>query len=232
MASRDPLYLHKETRLNLEPPSSALLVDLKVPSATSQGRNQRRPNGTADGGLEDEKTFRARNCATASSIYHRKHHSAPKSFLWRVLEGDTVLSIRCIDVCKTKKAPDTNLILNLRFPQPIRPSCVALADPKDHDALSIFVIDQANHLYTFTLRPDSFRKRSMTDAGLSDSCKIHASSAFSFKTPHRLVAVDDDLLVVTVHDGGNIRLDRNKLHDGICPCYYTSTPVLQKLIIV
>ncbi|KAI0124669.1 DNA repair protein RAD51 [Xylariales sp. AK1849] len=213
MTSREFLYLHKETRLNLEPPSSALIVDVKLPSAASQGRGQRRLNGAVDGGAEDEKLFRTRHCATEASIYHRKHHSTPKSFLWRVLEGDSILSLRCIDVCKTKKAPDANLILNLRFPQPIRPSCVALADARDHDALSIFVIDQTKNLYTITLRPESFRKRSTTD-NPTDFCNVHTSSGLGFKTPHRLIAVDDDLLVVTDHDGGIIRFDRNKGHDA------------------
>lgn len=214
MASRDPVYLHKETRLNLEPSSSSLVVPVKLPSVSSQGRASRRPNGAADTVAEDERSFRAKNCAVASSIYHRKFHSAPKSFLWRVLEHETVLNIRAIDVCKAKQGPDANLTLDLRFPQPIRPSCVAFADPRDHDVLTVFVMDQTNHLYTITLRPDHFRKRSMADGGLADACKIYTSSGFSFKHPHRLVAVNDDLLIVTVHDGGNIRLDRNKGHDG------------------
>jgi nuclear pore complex protein Nup160 len=205
MASRDPLYLHKETRLSLELPSSALSVDVKL--SPGQARGQKRANAG-----EEDKLFRARNCATASSVYHRKHHASPKSFLWRVLDGNTVLSIRCIDICKTKKTPDANLALNLRFPQPIRPSCVAFSDPRDHDVLTAFVLDQNNQLYTITLKPEYFRKRMPTE--VADSCKIHSSSALSFKSPHRLTAAHNDLLVVTTHDGGMIRLDRNRTHDG------------------
>ncbi|KAK8049113.1 hypothetical protein PG994_010843 [Apiospora phragmitis] len=188
MASRELLYLHKETKLNLEPPSSSYLVDVKLPSVSSQGRRSSiRANNT-----EDEKVFRIQNCATASSIYHRKHHAGPKSFLWRILDDNTILNLRAVDVGKTKKGPDA----------------------KYHDALTVFVVDRTNHLYTLTLRPDHFRRPSASEAGLADSCKIYTSSGFSFKTPHRLLAVSDDLLVVTVHDGGNIRLDRNKAHDA------------------
>ncbi|KAK9780782.1 putative Nucleoporin Nup120/160 [Seiridium cardinale] len=207
MAPRDPLYLHKETRLNLEPSSPALIVDLKLSTGSTNGRGTKRANG----GDEDDKVFRSKNCATASSIYHRTHHAEPKSFLWRVLDGSTLLSIRCIDVCKTKKAPDANLVLNLRFSQPIRSSCVALSDPRDHDALSVFVIDLANQLYTITLKPEHFRKRSTSE--ISDSCRIQTIQALGFKAPHRLVAADDNLLVVTTHDGGIVRLDRNRNHD-------------------
>ncbi|KAF3007210.1 hypothetical protein E8E14_006953 [Neopestalotiopsis sp. 37M] len=207
MAPRDPLYLHKETRLNLEPSSPALVVDLKLSAGSANGRGTKRPNG----GEEDDKLFRKKNCATASSVYHRKHHAEPKSFLWRVLDGNTLLSIRCIDVCKTKKAPDASLVLNLRFSQPIRPSCLALSDPRDHDALSVFVIDESNQLYTIVLKPEHFRKRSTAE--IADACKIQTIQALGFKAPHCLVAADDNLLVVTTHDGGIIRLDRSRNHD-------------------
>ncbi|ORY60134.1 nucleoporin Nup120/160-domain-containing protein [Pseudomassariella vexata] len=210
MASSDPLYLFKETRVSFEAPSSALIVDVKLPSASSHSSSKRRAKGT----VEDDKTFRARNCATASAVYHRRYHTTPKSFLWRVLEDDTLLSIRAIDVCKMKKVSDANLVLNFRFPQPIRPSCVALADPQDHDFLSIFVIDTENHLFTITLRPDNFRKRSATENAFADACKIYKSNGLSYKLPHRLVAVHDDLLVATAYDGGNVKLERNKGHDA------------------
>lgn len=213
MASRDPLYLHKETRLNLEPASPALVVDLKLSTSSGNGRGTKR----SIGGDDDEKLFRTRNCASASSVYHRKHHAEPKSFLWRVLDGNTLLSIRCIDVCKTKKAPDANLVLNLRFSQAIRPSCVVLSDPRDHDALSVFVIDLNNQLYTITLKPDHFRRRSTSE--VADVCKTQTIQALGFKVAHRLIAGDDNLLVLTTHDGGIIRLDRNRNHDGMYITY-------------
>ncbi|KAI0012913.1 nucleoporin Nup120/160-domain-containing protein [Xylariaceae sp. FL0662B] len=207
MTSREPSYVYKETRLNFEPSSTAFTLDIKLPSSASQVRRQ------VKGSKND--VFRTRNCATASSTYHRKYHTFPRSFLWRVLEDDTVLSIRTIDVCKPKKAFDTNLILNFRFQHPIRPNCIALFDPQDHDALSIFVLDTANQLYTLFLRPDSFRKRSFAEAGLGDACKIYQPNAFNnFKNPYRLIAVNNDQLVATLSDGGHIRFDRNTLHNA------------------
>ena len=82
------------------------------------------------------------------------------------------------------------------------------------DSLSVFAVDTTNHLYTLTLRPDFFRKRSATEGGFDDHVKIHNSPAFGIRAPHRLIALNDDVLLATVYDGGNVRLTRNKSHDG------------------
>lgn len=227
---------HKETRVNLEPASAASLVHIRIPSPShARSRDRRLPAPDKYG--EEERTYRSKNLATAASIYHRKHHQSPRSFLWRVLEDDYVLSLRAADICKRPNADDANLILHLRFPNPIRTSCIALADPAEHDALSVFVLDQSNHLYTITLRPDHFRKRSATENGLGDACKTHTAGTFSFKHPHRLVAVSAYHVVVTFHDGGIIRFDRNKSHDGTkhstsFTCGPSDTPASRKRPIV
>lgn len=209
-----PSYLYKETRLNLEPSSNSYIVDVELPTTSSQTRTSRKPTK----GPVKNNALRA----STSSIYYRKHHNFPKGFLWRILEDDTILSIRTVDICKPKKAADANLILNFHFQQPIIPTCVAFCDPPDHDALSIFILDTANQLYNIFLRPDSFRKRSFADSGLGDSCKIYQPNAFrtSFKHPYRLIAVNSDQLVATLSDGGHIRFDRNKAHNGMFYLYY------------
>ncbi|KAJ0114340.1 dna repair protein rad51 [Diaporthe amygdali] len=207
----EPPILFKETRVNLEPASNASIVHIRLPAPT---RSRDRRSIGLDKYGEEERTYRSRNLASAASIYHRKHHDSPRSFLWRVLEDDTVLSIRAADVSKQQNAPDANLILNLRFPNPIRASCIALADAAEHDALSIFALDHSNYLYTIVLRPDHFRKRSATENGIGDACKTHLSGAFSFKHPHRLVAVSAHQVVVTFHDGGLIRFDRDRTHNA------------------
>ncbi|CAJ2513328.1 Uu.00g014470.m01.CDS01 [Anthostomella pinea] len=215
MASREPYYFYKETRLNFEPSSSAFTVDVELPSATAQTKGRRHANGSATVPA-DTDAFRARHCATASGTYRRKHHQFPASFLWRVLEDDTVLSLRAIDVCRPKKASDTNLVLNFHFANPIIPTCVALTDPSDHDALTVFVLDTANQLHTLFLRPDSFRKRSSA-AGLDEICKIYTSKAFQFKKPYRLVAVNSDQLIINLADGGLIRFDRQSHNPSLTP---------------
>jgi len=216
MDLRESLYLYKETRVNLEPPSPSSIVNVRLP-ASNGGRRvitaKSKGNGS-DNFAEEERAYRVKNLATSSSIFHRKHHDSPRSFLWRVLERGEVLSIRAVDLCRHEKAPEANLILHIHFPKPIRPSCVAFADPEGHDALCIFALDESFHLNYLLLRPDVFRKRSATEQGLGEAFKPYLSPVFSFKVPHRLVAVGSDEFVVTLQDGGIVSFRRDKSHEG------------------
>ena len=210
MGSGETQYLFKETRLNLDPPSPSSVVTVRVPASAASSRSRQGIES-----VEDETTFRSRNLATAASIYHRQWHDSPRSFLWRVLDDATTLSLRAVDVYRRDKTvPDAPLVLNFQFATPILPGCVALADSKEHDALCLFVLDQAHVLWTFTLRPDLFRKRTAIDAGLSELAKRHTPKGLSFKHPHRMVAISASVLLVTVNDGGMMRFDRTVGDDG------------------
>ncbi|KAI0879306.1 nucleoporin Nup120/160-domain-containing protein [Hypoxylon argillaceum] len=212
MATRDPRICFKETRLSFEPASSTYVVDIKLPSIANPSKHKRQTNGSTRSHADDD-ALRAKHLATASAIYYRQHYQDPTSFLWRVLEDNSVLSIRTADVCKQEGASDANLILNFHFPSAIRPSCIALSDPPDHDAIAVYVLDEAGQLYTLFLRPDSFRKRGFVESGLGDTCKIFVVNALqNFKSPYRLIAVSCDQLILTLTDGGHIRLDKNDTH--------------------
>ncbi|KAG6000297.1 hypothetical protein E4U43_001639, partial [Claviceps pusilla] len=213
MDSGEMQYLFKETRLNLEPPAATSVVNIRVPSKTGNSRSQQR-RIAYDSSTDEETAFRIKNLASDSSIYHRKWHDSPRSFLWRVLEDEFVLSIQAADVYKKDKTADTPLVLNFNFGVPIQAGCVAFSDPEEHDALCVFVLDQWSQLFTFTLRPDFFRKRTALDAVLSEVCKVQSPTGLSFKTPHRLVAVTANTLLVTVSDGGLIRLDKTRSDDS------------------
>lgn len=125
-----------------------------------------------------------------------------------------MLSIRVADICKKHKDSENPVILNIRFTSPLRTSCIGFADCADHDAVTVFAIDYANNLHAITLRPDFFKKRSATDNGLGDAVKSHSPPGFGFKHPHRLVAVSPDQFIVTMHDGGILKFDRNKSQDA------------------
>ncbi|QPC66902.1 hypothetical protein HYE67_009133 [Fusarium culmorum] len=211
MDSGDTQYVFKETRVNLDPPTTSSVVTIRVPSNSIHGRSHRKAAG--ENSSEDETSFRVKNLASSSSIYHRIWHDTPRSFLWRILEDGTLLSIRAVDVCKKSQAADFPLFLNFHFSVPIQPGCVAFSDHEEHDSLCVFVLDQAYQLYSFHLRPDLFRKRSAIDAGLSDLGKVQAPAGLGFKHPHRMIAVNAETLLVTVNDGGMIRLDKTKTND-------------------
>lgn len=207
MDSRDFETLYKETRLNLEPASQSSTVQIRVAPQSAYGRSSSSRSGTS---ADDEKAYRSKNLATTASIYYRKHNNSPRGFLWRVLDNDTVLSLRVADVSKQEKENDAPLILNLRFPAAIRTSCVGFADAEDNDALCVYVVDHSNQLWSISLRPDHFWKRAATDGGLGDACQSYSPPGFGFKHPHRLAVVHPDQLIVTMHDGGMLKFDKSK----------------------
>ncbi|KXJ92469.1 nucleoporin Nup120/160-domain-containing protein [Microdochium bolleyi] len=218
-----------EAQLNLEPSSNAYVVDLKLPTTVAPGKGSRRPRATQPGSLAGgnsatDEFRRTRTCATASSIFRRRSSGDdkgdkqqlkkyPRSLLWRVLDNDTVLSIRPADVVKPNSAQPANLVLNFHFQHSIRPSCVAFHDSPDQaDAVHVFVLDTANQLYNVVLKAEMFRKRSAAESAVGEqSCRVHVPNALNnFKHPYRLIAVSNDQLITTLADGGLIRLDRNK----------------------
>lgn len=215
MESREAQFVFKETRLNLEPSTSSLVANIRVPPPSSHPRGTfRRPTGNGGKDLDEETAFALKNLAPATSIFQRKSSTAPTSFLWRILDDGTVLSVRAIDVCKEQKALDATLVLNFNFSIPIQPLCVALAEPDDHDALFVFAVDQLNHLYSFALRPEMFSRRSSLDSSIGDVCRVYLPPSLVSRHPHRLAAVNANTLLVTLHDGGLVRLDKNNNSDG------------------
>lgn len=228
MASRDFEILYKETRLNLEPASQSSTIQIRVAPQSAYARSS---SSRSTSSADDEKGYRSRSLATASSVYYRRHNNAPRAFLWRVLDNGSVLSLRVADVCKQQKEADASLILNLRFPNPIRPSCVGFSDAADSDALCVFVVDFSNQLWSITLRPDHFRRRTATDGGLGEACKPYSPPGFGFKHPHRLAVVSPDQLIVTMHDGGILKFDRNKAHECKRPAANENTfPPIRQLL--
>lgn len=216
METFTPFYAYKEARLDLDPTIRGSTVAIRLPGTNTftSRAGQKRSHVAEIPIAEDENAFRQRHLATASSIYYRKHQKSLRRFLWRVLEDGKVLSIRNVDISRQSAVADANLTLRLVFPSAIKPGCIALSDSKDHDVLSVFVVTESKHLYTLSLRPEFFRKSTSTEENTVDWCKIYSCSTFSFKQPHRLVALDSDELLVSLSDGGLIKFERNSGADG------------------
>jgi nuclear pore complex protein Nup160 len=211
-----PFNAYKEIRLNLDPATQGSTIPIRLPQhgASWPSRRQKQSGISETPAAEDEGAFRQKNLATGASIYHRTHHKTPKSFLWRVLEGGKVLSIRVVDILKQTGAADFNLTLRLHFADPIKPGCVVFSDSKEHDVLSVFVLTEKNHLYTLSLRPEHFRKPSCTEDNVGDWCKSYLSGQFAFRKPFRLATLGADELLVSYQDGELTRLTRKSGGDG------------------
>lgn len=218
MEVSSPLYAYKETRLDLDSSTQDSTIAIRLPSnsiSTALSRATHKRSNTTDFPLaEDENVFRQKHLATAASIYYRQHHKSPRSFLWRILEGGKVLSIRALDVSKQSNAAEAYLTLHLTFPHEIWNSCIAFSDSKDHDVLSVFVVTEQKTVWTLTLRPDFFRKPSSTEDNVADWCKSYIIHTLGMKKPHRLVALNADELLVSTIDGSIVRLNRKSGGDG------------------
>lgn len=215
MADTPVPCLYQETRLNLDSATSA--VPLPTHSAsTSVSRPPPEPT------IEAEDEFARRYLATEASIHFRRKNKYPRSFLWRILNERRLLELQSVDLIQDRyNKGEAVLTLALNFPHPIQPFGIAFADPEQRDALNVFVLTIANELYTLTIHKDFFVRPSAVEPGVGNWCKIFAPSAFSFRFPYRLVATSAHELVLSLHDGGLLRLTRKPGDDGkaiVCLC--------------
>lgn len=218
MAPLSPLCVYKENRVDLEPlcPSSIVHIQLSAPSVFDRSsQNAKGRILTALPRAENEEKFSERHLATSGSVYFRKSHRYPRSFLWRILEDDQVLEIRSVDLSKSEhEHQDAAVILRIGLPSTIVQGGIALADPEEGDSLNVFVLTKGNELYTFNLRPEFFNRTAATEEDVRKWCKVFRPASFSISSPHRLVACSYLELVVALGDGRLMRLAREAGSDG------------------
>lgn len=223
MADRSSQCLYKETRLNLEAdvPESTIVVHLVGYDRSTQSSKAlvRRRQPTQTSAAEDETTFAREHLASNASIFFRKRDFYPRSLLWRVLSGRKLLSLQFVDFTRTSKdGAEAGQEVQLVFPDAIRPTGVAVTDDDDHETIDVFVLTLSNDLYTIPLKPDFFRRRSSSSSRINATAnwyQTYLSPSFAFRYPHRLAARTSYELVVTLHDGGLLRLTRKPGEDGI-----------------
>lgn len=223
MVNNGGACLYKEARLNIEPayPGSRIIFTLPArPIATFIGRPEVKRTIAQERSVdEDEDAFTKRHLATEGSLYFRQHHAYPRSFLWRVLDRRNELEIQSVDL--DHDAGDrfeANLTLAFKFPSPIRPFCIAFAEPTERDVLTIFAITTANDLYVLTIPRDFFANPAASEQEIESWCKRSEPSLLGGgRIPYRLFAVNVDELLVSLDDGAICRLhyDKdNKTWDG------------------
>ncbi|KAF1840701.1 uncharacterized protein K460DRAFT_410115 [Cucurbitaria berberidis CBS 394.84] len=217
MVENEGTCLYKEARLNIEPafPGSTIAFTLPSSSLSTFGSrpNAKRTVITEQYADQDEDAFTRRHLATDGSMFFRQHHEYPRSFLWRVLDNRKMLEIQAVDLDHDYNDKfEANLTLLLQFPSPIRPFCVAFAEPTDRDALTVFAITTANELYTITLHRDFFTNPAASEQDIENWCKRSEPALFSGRIPYRLVAQDVDELLVTLDDGAICRMSWDKTH--------------------
>ncbi|KAI5245957.1 hypothetical protein E4T42_06584 [Aureobasidium subglaciale] len=204
--------LYTEARLNIEPTyaNSTLHIPTEGQSSFFSRKRSRSDDALANA---DEEAYAKRHLATESSIFFRRQNRNPRCFLWRVLEEGRLLHIQSVDLIQARRNTQESVItFALSFSNPIRSNGVAFADAVERDALEVFVLTTANELFTFTLRKDLLLRGSLPSATDFDpaSCfKLYQSPSFSFRIPYKLVALSSMDLLVSLSDGGLLRLSRN-----------------------
>lgn len=213
MADKPLFFLHKEIRVNPGPSNPSDIVTVQLPALGPTKQHVRnvlgRLRGSGKSSSETETAFIKSHLASSASIYFRKSKRYPRSFLWRIIEDGKTLSIQSVDLSRTaEKAHETSLALHLNFHTVIRPAGVVFTDHHGRHHLSVCVLMVSNELYTLTLRPDFFRQPSAAQESVEAWCKIQVPASFSFRYPHRIVAKSPQELLVSLHDGGLLRLTR------------------------
>jgi len=126
-----------------------------------------------------------------------------------------VLELQSVDLIQDRyNKGEAVQALALNFPHTIQPFGIALADPEQRDALNVFVLTTANELYTLTIHKELFVRPAATQSDVGNWCKICVPSSFSFRSPYRLAATSAHELLISLHDGGLLRLTRKPGDDG------------------
>ena len=208
--------LSKELRIDIEPANPASVIQIQLPSGNTFSRapkSQRRVL-KAIPTFKDEQTFSHKYLARASSICFSKSRAHPRSFLWRLLEGDRVLEVRSVDLSKSvREKREGNLVLQLGLPAAVSQRGVALADD-GQGTLSVFLLTKGNELFTVTLRPELFCDAAASKEEATNWCKLYKPATFSISTPHLLIAGSPTLLIASLADGKLLRLTRESGGDG------------------
>ena len=228
--------LYTEARLSLDQRYAGSTVELAVPASNSSTFSAQRPPRRAlisDIQIgSDELTFSKKHVATEASIYFRTIHRSPRCFLWRLLDDRRALEIQAVDLTQEgDEKPDPQLTILLRFPAEIRPFGIALAEPAEKDALTVFALTTADTLFTITLHREYFISERATENPVIDWCRIYAPSTLKLQRPFRLIAINSQELFITLVDDSILKLSRNNHEDGTHwrESIYTGSSALQSM---
>lgn len=169
-------------------------------------------------------------------MYFRRHGTNPRNILYRVVEEWEVLSIQAVDTVKGPEEATIGVdvatpVLRFHFPDKIRENCVAFSDVPNKDEVKVYVMTMVNTIYTLTLKGEILRggggiaaaAKAGRGGGIGlgnlkepEFCRTFYPSAFSLSSPHFLVAVDHERILVSLQDGNLLKLERGVEDDGKC----------------
>lgn len=159
----------------------------------------------------DEESYARKHLASEASVFFRRKSRFPRSFLWRVLDDRRLLEVQCVDLVKDRddSQREGSLTFHIELPAEIVKGGVAFADPEETDALEVFVLTTSNDLFTITLKADLLaRNVAPAEFDPASVVKKYTANSFGFRYPYRMIAVSSLEILVSLHDGSLLRLER------------------------
>lgn len=208
------LNLYRATPFQIKPSTPSSIIRHEIPSQDGSHRRLRFPSSPGPSGdqtrlAKDEKSFGEQYLATQSSIYFRRTKTYPRSILWKVINEDKSLEIRCADLARAEHdQKEAHLTLSFEFQDSITPGGVALADADNADVLWVFVITSSRELHTLSLPTDVFRNSKALAGDIRQWCRTVVPSSFVIDQPHRLYANTPFELFISFDSGRLQRLTR------------------------
>ena len=212
--------LYRESRLTPSPTSASHILDIDASNPTTRSASLARAGSKRpfeEISSHDEDSYARKYLATEGSVFFRAKHRSPRSLLWRVLDDRKVLEIQSVDLVKEKKHDnaDSWLTYRVHFGNRILEKGVQFADPEGSDALECYVLTEGKELVTTRLGKDLLLRPDVPahfDPG--NVAKRYTSSVLSVRNPYRFLAVSSLLLLVSLADGGLVRLERKAGENG------------------
>lgn len=204
--------LYQEVQLSPSPASPSSILHISTTGSSQQltlfGAGRKR--GHDEISDLDEEAYARKHLASEASVFFRSSERFPRSFLWRVLNDRQLLEIQAVDLVSQRGTQKEGwLTFRIALPAEVVRGGVAFADAEDTDALEVFVLTTGNELFTITLKRDLLTRDAVpSEFDANTIVKKYAPSAFAFRSPYRLLAVSSRELMVSLSDGGLLRLER------------------------
>lgn len=217
-----PPMLYRETRLTPHSPSKSSILHIDTASSSHipalLGAGRKRPFDEISVGL-DEEQYARKHLATEGSVFFRSKQRSPRSFLWRVLDNRKLLEVQCVDLVRQKRHKDldagSGLTFRIEVKDAIARDGVQFADAEDVDALECFVLMNGNELVTITLKRDLLHRATVPKDFDASSCvRKYSSASLRHTNAYRFTALSSLELVVSLHDGGLLHLERKPNESG------------------
>lgn len=206
--------LFQEVQLSPTPATPSSVLSINTSGNSSQALTlfgAGRKRGHNEISELDEESYARKHLASEASVFFRGKSRFPRSFLWRVLNERRLLEIQCVDLVQERSDAqrEGSLTFHIELPAEIVKGGVAFADPEETDALEVFVLTTGSELFTITLKRDLLT-RDTPPAGFDPATVIkkYMPSSLNFRHAYRLVAVSSLEILISLHDGCLLRLER------------------------